>query len=76
MSLFEILFIFIVIVILDIPHFKEVVVMSLSCEWCGHKSNEIKSGSGINDRGVKITLHLTDPIDLSRDILKVGLLFL
>ena len=50
--------------------------MSLSCEWCGHKSNEIKSGSGINDRGVKITLHLTDPIDLSRDILKVGLLFL
>lgn len=69
-SLFEILFIF---VVLDIPHFKEVVVMSLSCEWCGHKTNEIKSGSGINDRGVKIALHVTDPTDLSRDILKVRL---
>ena len=30
----------------------------------------MKSGSGINEKGVKITLRITDPIDLSRDVLK------
>lgn len=27
-----------------IPYFKEVVVMSLHCELCGHRSNEVKTG--------------------------------
>ena len=46
--------------------------MAMSCEYCGHKSNEIKAGSGISDTGTRINLHLTDPSDLSRDILKVS----
>ena len=57
---------------IDIPHFKEVVLMALNCEYCGHKSNEIKSGSGISDKGKKIELRITDPSDLSCDILKVS----
>ncbi|XP_011406423.1 PREDICTED: zinc finger protein ZPR1-like isoform X2 [Amphimedon queenslandica] len=56
--------------LVDIPHFKEVVLMALNCDYCGHKSNEIKSGSGISDKGKKIELRITDPTDLSRDILK------
>ena len=28
----------------DIPHFKEVIIMSLRCDACGYKSNEIKGG--------------------------------
>ena len=55
----------------DIPHFKEVILMALSCNFCGFKSNEVKSGAGVSDKGTKITLHMTDTIDLSRDILKV-----
>ena len=55
----------------DIPHFKEVVIMASNCEYCGHRSNEVKSGSGISDMGTKITLKLTDASDLNRDILKV-----
>ena len=45
--------------------------MAFSCEVCGHKTNEVKSGTGISEKGKKITLHVTDPSDLSRDILKV-----
>ena len=47
------------------------IIMALICEYCGHKSNEVKSGSGISETGKRIELHLTDPTDLSRDILKV-----
>ena len=55
-----------------IPHFKEVVIMATVCEYCGHKTNEVKSGGGIEPKGKRITLHVTDPSDLSRDVLKVG----
>ena len=56
---------------LAIPHFKEVTVMALTCDTCGYRSNEVKSGAGVSAKGTQITLHLTDPSDLSRGILKV-----
>ena len=55
----------------DVPHFKEVIIMATTCDLCGYKSNEVKSGCGMSASGVKLTLHITDPSDLSRDILKV-----
>jgi len=54
----------------QIPYFKEVVIMATICEACGHKTNEVKSGGGIEDRGRKISLRITDPSDMSRDVLK------
>ena len=57
---------------LDIPHFRQVVVMATTCEYCGSRSNEVKAGTGVSEYGTKITLHLTDRSDLSRDILKVN----
>lgn len=54
----------------DIPHFKEVIIMSTVCDHCGYKSNEVKTGGAIPDKGRKITLKVTDPEDLARDILK------
>ena len=54
-----------------IPHFKEVIVMALTCDTCGYCPNEVKSRAGVSAKGTRITLHLTDPSDLSRDILKV-----
>ncbi len=55
----------------DIPHFKQVIIMASNCDFCGYKTNEVKSGAGTSEYGTKITLHLTDSTDLSRDILKV-----
>ena len=44
--------------------------MATSCDGCGHRTNEVKSGSGISEKGVRIKLRITDPIDMSRDVLK------
>jgi zinc finger protein len=57
----------------DIPHFKEVILMSTVCEFCGYKSNEVKTGGEVSEKGRKITLKVEDPDDLTRDILKVNL---
>lgn len=56
--------------LLDIPHFKEVVIMSTTCDSCGYKSNEVKAGGPISQKGRRIILNITDAEDLSRDILK------
>lgn len=56
--------------LVDIPHFKEVVIMATVCDACGHKDNEVKGGSGIEPKGTKITLKITDTSDMSRDVLK------
>lgn len=54
----------------SIPYFKEVVIMATVCDACGAKTNEVKAGGGIEPQGKKITLKLTDPTDMSRDVLK------
>ena len=56
----------------DIPHFKEVVIMATVCDYCGHKTNEVKSGGGIEAKGKRISLKVTDVSDMSRDVLKVS----
>jgi zinc finger protein len=54
----------------DIPHFKEVIIMSMVCEQCGFKSNEIKGGGAIPKFGTRITLTIRGPEDLGREVLK------
>lgn len=54
----------------DIPHFKQVVIMSTVCESCGYRSNEVKTGGEVPEKGRKITLRVESSIDLARDILK------
>lgn len=55
-----------------IPHFKDVVIMATVCDACGIKTNEVKSGGGIEEKGVKFTVTIQDREDMSRDVLKVG----
>ena len=62
---------YIVLLLTDIPFFKQVVIMATVCDACGKRDNEVKSGTGIEPTGTRITLRLTDATDLSRDILKV-----
>ncbi|KAI5451399.1 nucleolar zinc-finger protein [Naganishia albida] len=54
----------------NIPHFKDIIIMSTNCEHCGYRDNEVKSGAAISEKGKKIVLKVEDEEDLSRDILK------
>ncbi|KAI1388996.1 zinc finger protein zpr1 [Hypoxylon trugodes] len=54
----------------DIPHFKAVVLMSTVCTDCGYRSNDVKTGGEIPELGKKITLKVETAEDLARDILK------
>ncbi|XP_008319258.1 zinc finger protein ZPR1 [Cynoglossus semilaevis] len=56
--------------LVQIPHFKEVVIMATSCDSCGHRTNEVKSGGGTEELGTRITLHITSSSDMTRDLLK------
>ncbi|GAA5924737.1 hypothetical protein JCM1841_004132 [Sporobolomyces salmonicolor] len=54
----------------DIPHFKDIILMSTNCHDCGYRDTEVKSGGAIAPQGRRITLKVEDSDDLSRDILK------
>lgn len=54
----------------NIPYFKDILIMSTNCDSCGYRDNEVKSGSAISEMGRRLTLRVDDAEDLSRDILK------
>ncbi|KAL2011038.1 hypothetical protein VTN00DRAFT_3756 [Thermoascus crustaceus] len=54
----------------SIPHFKEVFIWSTVCDHCGYRTNEVKTGGAIPEKGKRITLKVENIVDLSRDILK------
>ena len=56
--------------LIEIPYFKEVLIMASSCDLCGYKTNEVKSSGALSEKGKRITLKLTSIEDISRDILK------
>ncbi|XP_008305142.1 zinc finger protein ZPR1 [Stegastes partitus] len=56
--------------LVQIPHFKEVIIMATNCDSCGHRTNEVKSGGATEELGTKITLNITDSSDMTRDVLK------
>ncbi|CAI5499266.1 unnamed protein product [Closterium sp. Naga37s-1] len=53
-----------------IPYFKDVILMSTSCDACGYKNSELKAAGGVAPKGLKITLTVRNQKDLSRDIIK------
>ncbi|KAK9886244.1 hypothetical protein WA026_015758 [Henosepilachna vigintioctopunctata] len=54
----------------NIPHFKEVVIMATVCDTCGHRTNEVKSGGGVEPQGLHIEVDVRNKNDFSRDVLK------
>lgn len=54
----------------SIPYFKEVFVWSTVCDHCGYRTNEVKTGGEVPEKGKRITLSVENMTDLSRDILK------
>lgn len=54
----------------NVPHFKEVFIWSTVCDHCGYRTNEVKTGGAIPEKGRRVTLQVENLLDLSRDILK------
>lgn len=53
-----------------IPFFREVVLMSFSCEECGFKNSEIQSAGEIQQRGSRYTFKVETEADLGRQVVK------
>ncbi|KAJ9172934.1 hypothetical protein P3X46_016121 [Hevea brasiliensis] len=53
-----------------IPYFQEVIVMASTCDACGYRNSELKPGGPIPEKGKRITLHVKNINDLSRDVIK------
>lgn len=47
--------------------------MATTCDVCGIKTNEVKSGGGIEPKGVRIEVDVRSKEDFSRDLLKVSM---
>lgn len=54
----------------NIPHFKEIIIMTLYCQNCGFRSNEVKSSGRISKVATKITLIVESENDLKREVIK------
>jgi zinc finger protein len=54
----------------EIPHFTQVVIMSTVCDHCGYRTNEVKTGGEVPEKGKMIKLRVERAEDLARDILK------
>jgi zinc finger protein len=55
---------------MNLPHFRDVIIMSFDCPKCGYKTNEIKAGGPISPLGRRTTVFVDSVEDLNRDILK------
>ena len=53
----------------DIPHFKEIVIMSMVCDSCGYRNSDIKAGGSIPTHGTRTILSIQSKDDLQRELL-------
>lgn len=44
--------------------------MATNCDSCGHRTNEVKSGGGIEPQGIRMEVVVKGKEDFSRDVLK------
>ncbi|KAK6540490.1 nucleolar zinc-finger protein [Orbilia ellipsospora] len=56
--------------LISIPFFREVILMSFECPHCNFKNSEIQSAGEIQPRGVKYTFRIDNPDDLQRQVVK------
>ncbi|XP_053680804.1 zinc finger protein ZPR1 [Anopheles nili] len=54
----------------QIPFYKEVVIMSFSCDNCGYENNEIQPGGEIAPKGIEIRTTIACARDLNRRVVK------
>ncbi|GFR89691.1 zinc finger protein ZPR1 [Elysia marginata] len=56
--------------LVNIPFFKEVIIMATTCDKCGLRENEVKSSGGVEPKGQVMSLVVNTPEDMARDVLK------
>ena len=54
----------------NVPYFKQCIISAVTCEACGYRTNDVKTGGEVPNKGRTLTLHVKSTEDLSRDILK------
>lgn len=54
----------------NIPHFRDLIIMSFSCDYCGAHSTDTKTSGVITDKSTTITLNVTGSADVKRDLYK------
>lgn len=54
----------------NIPYFKEVIIMAISCDVCGWRNSELKGGGSVPEKARRIALRVKTKRDLSRDVIK------
>ncbi|KAI1287485.1 Zinc finger protein ZPR1 [Halotydeus destructor] len=54
----------------EIPHFKSIIIMATNCDACGHKTREVKSGSGIGEKGVRIKVKMQSNEQLNYEVVR------
>ncbi|OAF70853.1 Zinc finger protein ZPR1 [Intoshia linei] len=57
--------------LVDIPFFKEIILMAFCCDECGFRDSEVKGGLSFDEKGKRLTLTITKKNDLSRDFLTI-----
>jgi zinc finger protein len=50
----------------NIPHFKEVIIMSFTCKFCGQRTSDVKAGGAVPTYGTEVRLLLTSEEDMKR----------
>ncbi|KAL8807262.1 MAG: hypothetical protein Q9182_000767 [Xanthomendoza sp. 2 TL-2023] len=53
-----------------IPYFREIIIMSFSCDHCGFENTDVQSAGQIQERGAKYSLTVTEPDDMERQVIK------
>lgn len=54
----------------SVPYFTDFIIMSFTCDHCGHHSTETKNSSEIGKQALVLTLNVEDEKDLKRDLFK------
>ena len=54
----------------NVPYFKQVIISAVVCTHCGYRTNDVKSGGEMPEKGQRIWLNVENSMDLRRDILK------
>lgn len=53
-----------------IPYFRELIIASFACEYCGERNNEVTFGGEIQLQGCSVELKVTTERDLDRQLIK------
>lgn len=55
---------------MSIPYFKNMLIFSFICSYCGSHQTETKNAGPIHKFGKKMILDVNNPADLKRDVYK------